>query len=250
MIYSINEIRAISSRIYFFVLIFLLTGFLQAQTNVAGVYRFNNYIVYKLLDLKPDSSFTWHYQTDSYVENRTGKWKINGDTLLLFFNTDSFIGKFSKNGKNFYIDTIIYKEGVCKLLIIGGKKLEINYWDEDEPVEYFFNKKIYVVKEYYHKLLEYNSKGIIIREYKYCYHKRKQYLCMETESYPNGIKKRIIEYNHKGLKHGTELEFYENGAMKFMGKWKNGHSVGKWYFFNRKGELIKVKKATVVYKQN
>ncbi|SNR14721.1 toxin-antitoxin system YwqK family antitoxin [Tenacibaculum jejuense] len=59
------------------------------------------------------------------------------------------------------------------------------------------------------------------------------------EYYPNGFLKtesEIIDLD----KNGIYREFYENGNTKFEGIFKDDKPIGKQYFFNSKGEIIKI----------
>jgi len=220
------------------ILIVIFTIPLFGQENVTGFYEFNNWVTYRQIDLKPDSTFSWSYSTDIYKENRTGNWKISSDTVVLYFNSDTLIGEYYKDLKGKYTDTTIYKKEIAKWLIKDNERLSPFYRKSQELID----NSIELNSSYYNKLLEYNSAGIVIKEYKYCYKRGVKFLCVETASYKTGVKKYVIEYNRKGEKHGIEMVFHSNGAIQTIGRWKHGKRAGKWKYFKSNGKREKVTK--------
>ena len=57
--------------------------------------------------------------------------------------------------------------------------------------------------------------------------------------YDNG-NKWSENYYTKGKRNGHTVSFYRNGAIRYVGEYKADKKVGKWKFYNEKGEFVKV----------
>ena len=182
--------------------------------------------------IKPDSSFRWTYRADNR-ENRKGYWCIKSDTLILKFSPDTLIRRMYNKTKGNFIDTTVYKASTSKWIITDEMKLNTCYRPKNDTT----GSNVVYSPSYYYKLLEYNDNGKVVKEYKYG--DSRNQVILESSSYGNGIKKHIIEFKN-GLKHGIEIEFYENGSINFIGSWKKGRRRGRWKFFDDNGRIKKI----------
>ena len=56
--------------------------------------------------------------------------------------------------------------------------------------------------------------------------------------YPNGYKWSEVNYRD-GYKHGSTTAFYENGIMRYQGRYENDDYSDLWIFYDTTGTIIK-----------
>jgi antitoxin component YwqK of YwqJK toxin-antitoxin module len=61
---------------------------------------------------------------------------------------------------------------------------------------------------------------------------------MSLASYPNGFKKRIVEFK-RHHKHGSDLQFSKKGKLLILGEWRKGKPSGVWIFYDNRGNILK-----------
>ena len=57
-------------------------------------------------------------------------------------------------------------------------------------------------------------------------------------NYKTGTRWSEAEYEH-GLRQGESAVYYENGKLRYKGKYKEDKTIGKWFFYDEKGNLVK-----------
>lgn len=84
--------------------------------------------------------------------------------------------------------------------------------------------------------LEYHPNGALKIEGKLNDSGRRQGLWLSY--YDNGIKWSESYYSN-GDRDGHSITFFPNGAIRYVGEYKNDEKVGNWKFYDEEGNLVK-----------
>jgi len=160
------------------------------------------------MTIKHDSTAIRNSETFDTPYNSKGFWKISNDTLKVFlFETNDSLSKE-------VVDTLCFIKGYYRINKIIGSEQYLTYHEE---CGFYDNGQI-----------------------KYDYSKIKHKFVL-TKFHRNGKVSEIIN-KRKGRKHGIYLKCNDNGFIEVMGQWKRDRKVGRWYYFDEKGNLESIKK--------
>lgn len=176
-----------------------------SQNYITGVYHWSGFENSVRLNLLTDYLFVYDNFSRSSNNKYFGKWKQNGDTLILFTNGTI---------KNMALDSTIKDTS----FFIVHKNLfleEINKYNLP-------NNKLY-------KQIEYYPSGKIrleIKNYNHLYFDGIQTIYTE-----DGKIEEIIEYK-KGKKNGEYFKYNKQGILVARGRYKKGIKKGLWLYYD------------------